>query len=130
MSLAVQLADTGNVLGTLGCALVITEMVFWWRGDPRPAMECAGWALFVIADILYAVGDLMRQRWGAVAWDLILATYFAWLLWRRWRKHRKTVAALLGAKSRALRDALVRRQREVARSRPVLRPVPQGGAGR
>jgi hypothetical protein len=54
--------------------------------------------------------------------SLIVALAIWW--WRR--KKRRSVAAMLGAKSRALRDALVRRARQVARPRPVLRPVPGG----
>jgi len=68
---------------------------------------------------------IMRNGWagpiGSAA-SLMVALAIWW--WRR--KKRRSVAALLGAKSRALREALVRRAREVARPRQVLRPVPGG----
>ena len=58
--------------------------------------------------------------WPAVASGLItVAALIA--LWHSRRKRRK-VMQLLGAKSRAARDALVRRARESARPSPVLRP--------
>ena len=129
MSLAVQLQDTGTVVAATGLASYLAELVMRWRGSPRPAMECAAYALFVIGDVLFGIGALMRSQWGLAAWDFALAAFWAWLLWRWWRKRRDRITALLGAKSRALRDALVRKQRELARPRPVLRPAPQGGAG-
>ena len=54
--------------------------------------------------------------------NLLVAAVFWW--WRR--KKRRSVTVLLGEKSRLLRAALVRRMRESARPRPVLRPVPGG----
>jgi hypothetical protein len=51
--------------------------------------------------------------------------------WWRSRKRRKRRSALaaLGAKSRALIAGLVRKARETARPRPVLRPVPAPAGG-
>jgi hypothetical protein len=127
VSLAVQLQDAGNVVGATGLALLAAELIVVLRHHRRTALEPAAVALFVVAETLDGTGSLMRSQWGQAALNFALAAWFAWLLWRRWRKHRKAVAALLGAKSRALRDALVRKQRELARPRPLLRPVPQGG---
>lgn len=129
MSLAVTLQDTGNVVGAMGAPLILAELVMYARSGPEPAIESAGYACFAVGDVLYGTGALMRAQWGAAILNFALAAFFAWLSWRRWRKGRKRAEALLGAKSRQLRDALVRKQRELARPRPVLRPVPQGGAG-
>ena len=55
------------------------------------------------------------------------AAAFAWFLvwlWHRTKGDRKRAAELAGAKTRALRDALVRKTRESLQPRPVLRPVP------
>lgn len=71
------------------------------------------------------IPDLVAACWPAVAVSLPQVLLALWWFRRR-RKGRRKAAALLGAKSRALRDALVRRAREAARPRPVLRPVPQG----
>lgn len=45
-----------------------------------------------------------------------------WMYWRRWRKGKRRLRDALGAKSRALRDALVRKSRESAQPRPVQVP--------
>jgi hypothetical protein len=126
MSLAVQLQDTGNVVALCGVPLVLGELVLYARGRANPSMEAAGFALFSAGDTLTGIGSLMRAQWGGAAWNFALGAFFAWLAWRRWRKHRKRIAALLGAKSRALRDVLVRKAKEAAKPRPVLRPVPGG----
>ena len=128
MSLAVQLQDAGNVVAICGIPLVLGEVMLYARGRANPVMEAAGYALFAAGDALNGIGSLMRAQWGSAAWSFALAMFFAWLAWKRWRRHRKRAAALLGAKSRALRDALVRKAREAAKPRPVLRPVP--GAAR
>jgi hypothetical protein len=46
------------------------------------------------------------------------------LLWHHRRRKRRRALALLGAKSRALRDAIVRRMRRERQPRRVLRPHP------
>lgn len=60
--------------------------------------------------------------WAAgSAVSLVAALIFWW--WRR-RKGKRSPKAM-GAKSRALIAAMVKRAREAARPRPVLRPLPQ-----
>lgn len=56
---------------------------------------------------------------GAVS--LLVALIIRWFN----RRRRDRAAKFIGAKSRAIRDALVRRMRELA-PRPVLQPVPHG----
>lgn len=68
----------------------------------------------------------MAGRWTELACAGISATVAIFLWWFN-RRRRDRAKAWLGAKSKALRDALVRKQRELAKPRPVLRPVPQGG---
>lgn len=62
--------------------------------------------------------------WWAAGGQAIAALIALALWWSR-RKGRKRAARWLGAKSRAARDALVRRAREALQPRPVLAP---GGA--
>ena len=69
------------------------------------------------------VAGLATGLWLPAAGSAASAAIGAWLWWRR-RKRRDRAAGVIGAKSRALRDAIVAKLREVARPRPVLRPVP------
>ena len=56
----------------------------------------------------------------AAALNVLAALFWWW--WNRRRRDR--ARAWLGEKYKALRDALVRKQREVTKPRRVLRPVP------
>ena len=80
-----------------------------------------GW---ISAAVTIAIVDAVMSQWpyaaGAAA-SLALAVFLWWFN----RRRRDRAKAWLGAKSRALRDALVRRQREVWKPRPVLRPAPR-----
>lgn len=78
-------------------------------------------AAFLVINVIYgaALHDLLPAAISAAYLTGALA--FWW-----WRRRRDRMKAALGAKSRALRDALVRRAREAARPRPVLRPSPGG----
>jgi hypothetical protein len=76
-----------------------------------------------------AGGVIIGGLTGAPFWQvpigigqLAVAVVMHWLN----RRRRDKARACLGAKSRALRDALVRRQRELTCPRSVLRPVPGG----
>lgn len=61
---------------------------------------------------------------GVIGGGLNLLCALAVWWWKR--RKRKRAAGLVGTKSRALVAALVRRAREAARPRPVLRPQPGG----
>lgn len=58
----------------------------------------------------------------------LFAIWCAWDWWRKRKRRKRTSPKALGAKSRALVAALVRRAREAARPRPVLRPLPGGAS--
>lgn len=91
------------------------EFWYWWHGT---------WA--VVCGSL-AVLDVLGGRWGWAAVQSAAAVFSAWSWWKdRRNRRRRRALALLGAKSRAVRDAMVARVRESGRPRPVLRPVPQG----
>jgi uncharacterized membrane protein YfcA len=105
-----------------------------------PASAAAWWCVYRLVGGRYSyVGGWITSGLGVLAVSLIgrhwLTAAFAaasllvaLAVWWWKRKDRKRAASLVGAKSRALRDALVRRAREVARPRPVLKPAP-GGVG-
>ena len=64
--------------------------------------------------------------WWALGSAVSIAVAVCW--WWFNRRRRDRAKALLGAKSKALRDALVAKQREVTKPRPMLRPVPGGAS--
>lgn|GEM_PF-2361773 len=85
------------------------------------------WGLVTVSNACACALDAADGSWPWAAWDaltVVLAAKF-WHDERRKRKRRSALTAI-GAKSKALHDALVRRAREAAQPRPVLRPLPGG----
>ena len=124
MTLAILIAIIGPPLAAVVWYLLGWPFPALRRGIFTPPLEfLADWAgcAFTIALINGWDGDWLAM--GIAAGNSVLAFLIGWWLLGP-RKKRRSAAALLGAKSRALREALVRRAREVARPRPVLRPVP------
>jgi len=81
-------------------------------------------ATFAIADIIWGVQYLFHDPpWSAFSFTF--AAYWIWQFWDDWRnwKDKKKIREALGAKSRALRDNLVKRMREGASPSPVRIPV-------
>jgi peptidoglycan/LPS O-acetylase OafA/YrhL len=72
-----------GVLGIAGCLFGL--IAYTQRGDTGSAAICAA--------------------------GIVILVRYLYSLWKKW-KNRKKVLAALGAKSKALRDALVRRMRE------------------
>ncbi len=113
------LAATAGYGLLMGCA--VWAVCRRWDDARQTAIRQAG--AFCAGCLIDAAA---HHQWGRVAVDTgVLAGL---VLWRWWRKNRGRVKALLGAKAKAIRDALVRKQRERTRARPGLRPAP-GGAG-
>lgn len=80
------------------------------------------------SDVAALVVAVVSGEWllaGVMGW---FTGWVAWFLWRYWRRHRrgKRVLRVIGAKSWARLAAVVRKAREAARPRPVLRPAPGG----
>lgn len=67
------------------------------------------------ADLLYGARPIAVVPFAAAVW-------VTWKWWKGGRRGRDKAAKMLGDKSRALLDALVRRAREIAVPRPVLAP--------
>lgn len=108
------------VLWPPGAAVIWQVLYRLW--PIRARTFTADW--IAIAIVCTAVLVLERSWLPAAGSGVSLIAAIAVWWWRR-RKRRK-VAALIGAKSKALRDALVRKVRESARPRPVFKPQPQG----
>jgi hypothetical protein len=85
-----------------------------------------------MAWIYGAGGILLASAIGLTwVWAVIGGVHMAigvWIWWNLRRKDRKRALEALGAKSLARLAALVRKQREAARPRPVLRPAPGGAS--
>jgi hypothetical protein len=108
-----------NVLGAV--LLFLGAAVITW-GTIR-----YGWRLTVAdaaGDALMAAGAFALRLWLLAAIFALAAVLAALRLWRR-RKRRRAPREL-GYKARARIADLVRKVRESARSRPVLRPQPGG----
>jgi hypothetical protein len=73
-------------------------------------------------------GEMVYWSVAGPAWlaglNALFAVVQAWL-WRNDRRKRKRTLAALGNKARALIASMVKRAREAAKPRPVLRPLPQ-----
>ena len=99
-----------------------SRLLDWRRSFIRTWIAGAAGGLAAGATAAAATGGGWAGPAGSAA-SLIIALAIWW--WRR--KKRRNVVGLLGAKSRALRDALVKRTRELApRPRQALRPIPNG----
>jgi hypothetical protein len=106
---------------TLGTISMLQRWFF--RGGPEAEHRADG--LFAIADLLLAAAFALMRLWPLAAFFALLGIVLAVNWWRK-RKRRKRSPKAMGAKSRALLAALVRKAREAARPRPVLRPLPGG----
>lgn len=86
-------------------------------------MPRAPWRPMIAAGFLiFLIGDVLTRRWLPAGIDAAVLALYARSWWNGSRRRKRATDAL-GAKSRALRDALVRKAREVV-PRPGLRPVP------
>lgn len=115
--------SAGAVLLFAGIALIFAACVIT-AAKPRGWRDCSS-GLLIAGNATIGLADIFNGAWPWSLASFACAAVLAWLWWHR-RKRRKRARGALGAKSRALRDALVRRTREAAQPRPVLRPVPGG----
>jgi hypothetical protein len=112
-------------LGILAVCLT-GQMVHLFRGDER-------WRVWgILANGLTCVvnfgsfiyytlkGQPENAAWSAGGFTI--GAFMVWWLWRNW-KDKKKVKEALGAKSKALRDKLVKKVKQTAQPRPVRVPV-------
>lgn len=97
----------------------------WLHGDTLFTAVMAFGMLLVAGDAWLFV-QAVRSGDTPVAVVLtgltVVTLMVLWMYWQRWRKGKRRLRDALGAKSRALRDALVRKSRESAQPRPVRVP--------
>lgn len=122
----VALEDTGLGVGYLTLASIAAHIVATLTRSRWPVGEVVEDMGLLGANGMYGTGAVLLGQWEHAGISAVVVAVVGWHIWRRHRRERKRVAGLLGAKSRALRDVLVRRVREVAKPGPVLRPVPGG----
>jgi hypothetical protein len=118
------------VTWTLAYVIVVTAgpplgsaCAAWWvppRRDWR--FFYRGWITAGIAETVIA---LVSGQWPVML-AALAGTAVAVVAWWLSRRRRRRVPRAYGTKSKALVAALVRRAREAAVPRPVLRPVPEG----
>ena len=85
-----------------------------------------GFLLGVIGNVLYAIYYTIHGNLGQVAFFMAITVMdILWViyLWKRIRKDKDRIRKALGAKSRALRDKLVRELKKL-KPRPGLVPQP------
>jgi hypothetical protein len=87
------------------------EAVAWALILTRRA-SLAMWVPWFAAMICWTVRDLMERNTGSYIVDALVLLFGLWWVFRK-PKNRKRVKDMIGAKSRALRDALVRTMREL-----------------
>lgn len=70
--------------------------------------------LNVAGNVILIVSDIEHHDWTLIPlwiFFIVIVSWYVYITWKRW-KNRKKVLQAIGAKSKALRDALVRRMRE------------------
>lgn len=124
---ATALGYTGDVLCACAWCGYGAALVLAWRGDGRALrLADAGYLGVIVANALLALSGVLLRHWGQAAVNASIAALLGWLWWRNRRKDRKRALAALGYKALVAKAALVRKAREAAKPRPVLRPVPGG----
>lgn len=103
-----------------GEAAVLALVRLW-----RPVTAVRYWVNAVWVNALLALADLVVSTQWYAAGEAIASLIAMALWWWSRRRRRDRVAKWLGGKSRAARDALVRRARQAWQPRPDLAP---GGA--
>jgi 4-hydroxybenzoate polyprenyltransferase len=115
-----------TVILAVVAGVVLTQLATW-QAKRRPMVGVLWFGANAVLCTAVSAWALTASQWLGGAWMAFCAAVNAWMAWEHWnRRKRKRAAALAGAKSRARVAALVRKAREAARPRKVLRPVPGG----
>ncbi len=109
----------------LGFALVYAGFAVFLGGTLRYGMRIT--LADVVADVLTTAGFVLIPILPMAAFGVAVTVIIAWGWWHDDRRKRRGRLAAIGAKSKARIAAMTARMRERP-ARPVLRPVPQGGA--
>jgi hypothetical protein len=108
------------IFGAVAWVMVIRR---WITRDH--SLDCWTHGTVAIAASLYTISMIIKREPWYGLYGAASATYSAWSWWQAWRKRRdrRRAASLIGAKSRALRDAIVKRAKAASRgTHPALQP--------
>jgi hypothetical protein len=118
------------VLGVAFWVLLGAAAADWvatFIADRRAVAPWHSWALLAGANAVDVIRKIITGDMGGAVIAVLIMVWCAIMARSSWRRRkRRNVLAALGAKSLARLAALVRRAREAARPRPVLRPQPGG----
>lgn len=115
----------GTYLAGAGAACYVVGIVLDVRhGTLLTAHPDSPWGWFLGGSALSCLGLGLQHDWLLASFQAFVAAllFIAWQ--RQGPRRRKRLRKLLGAKSKALRDAIVRKARQARQPRHVLRPVP------
>jgi hypothetical protein len=105
---------------------VYCEFVSLFRGQPQwrvyAILACSFGALYDLVGVVDSLLERHYESMGVYVFALALNIMIIFFLWRTW-KDRKKVTEALGAKTKALRDKIVRKLRETRKPSPVRVPV-------
>ena len=121
--IAVPLYVTGVVLFTASFVLLL--LLWCTRIQVRGAVS-VNRLILAGGNLAFALAEAIQADWPGAGVNGSLAVLLLWFWWLDHKRRKDRAPLALGAKSKALRDALVRRMRQVAKPRPVLRPAPRG----
>jgi hypothetical protein len=115
-------------IGDLVLGIVLPPLWGGLLATIPPTCRYHGWRThFWVFTGMSAAGGIVGTLFDLHRFLWYLPGYLFWVtaaIWFFTRRRRERAAKLIGAKTRALRDALARKAREAGQPRPVLRPVP------
>lgn len=101
--------------------LIIAGLLLDW-----PWLRWLGVAATLVMYTVTLVVSVVVGDWFTAVAAAVAVVVIVWLLRGIWRGRGRRVLRVIGAKSWARLAAVVRKAREAARPRPVLRPAPGG----
>lgn len=106
-----------NVLGVIAIAILsggMQHLIVRAGNKGRPWLPEIWFGLWMIISVVFAALNLVRHEYGWMIFFIASAFIDGWNWWRwhKKRKQKKPIGALVGAKTRAKLEGLVKKQRE------------------
>ena len=109
---------TGALGAILGLAALPFMILAWFRERFHPdtymVIVSIGTILYFPGALFLFVYDAEHQDWAAATIDILCGAFILWWFWRNWKRwnNRKKFKRVLGSKSRALIDKMLRNLRQ------------------